>query len=68
MRELAAIGVQICKRPRKISGLVPGQKSVMAASSPREQMNGVCFEIKHLVIMTVEVLKHLALSLSALDI
>lgn len=35
---------------------------------PREQMNGVYFEIKHLEIITVKVLKHLALSLSVLYI
>lgn len=33
-----------------------------------KQMSGVCFEIKHLVIITLDVLKHLALNLSVLNV
>lgn len=34
----------------------------------KKQMNSVCFEIKHLVIITLEALKHLTFNLSGINI
>lgn len=60
--------LNVQKAQEEKSGLGPGVCLCDGHFILGKQMNGVCFEIRHLVIITLEVLKHLALNLSSLSV